>query len=723
MAAFANGGGGSIVVAPPTFYYPSPPGSGQFEDAEDDDDDDNATERRVASGGSLASRMSTISSVRNEPESRHSSAVAQQHSPPRGTTSIISSQDDGQVSNETGNGIDPGNYEDEDDEEDMYDDEWDDDEDAPIHRGVGSGKSTSAAAQASFVDSHCRFSSLSFSNTTSHAVRNSVAAMQNLEVAKRSLHTDRNDRATSEQVLDPRTRLILFKMLSAGFLEKLDGCLSTGKEANVYYATAGAKKLPQQHIPQQQLAPPPLNPADPVNNTDGLMASPTAASSALPTEYAIKIYKTSILVFKDRDKYVSGEHRWRRGYCKSNPRKMVKVWAEKEMRNYRRIWSAGIPCPQPILLKQHVLVMEFLGTGGWPSPRLKDAVLTEKRMREAYVQCILIIRHLYHKCRLVHGDLSEYNLLWHNQQIYVIDVSQSVETDHPSALDFLRKDVSNINDYFRKVGQLRVMTTRQLFEFATAVLPDNDNNNSTAAETEWQSLNAVMAHVCDSATKLLDSTALDRRAQLQQESVDEAVFMSSFLPRSLNQVAEYEIAKLAKGEVEETYANAVASMTGNKAVVDAVAQKVGNGATVQSVAALLVTKDTAMSTEAQAQQYAHSPAEASLEHHTLKEIAPNAPHHDPMDQDNPRNSESGSESEDDEHFDDDSSDDESSGAENFIKCPRTPEELLAERENRRLERRANKKAVKDAQSDKRKEKVKKKDKKRAIKKSKAGNRK
>ena len=34
------------------------------------------------------------------------------------------------------------------------------------------------------------------------------------------------------------------------------------------------------------------------------------------TEYAIKIYKTSILVFKDRDKYVSGEHRWRKGYCK-----------------------------------------------------------------------------------------------------------------------------------------------------------------------------------------------------------------------------------------------------------------------------------------------------------------------------------------------------------------------------------------------------------------------
>ena len=60
---------------------------------------------------------------------------------------------------------------------------------------------------------------------------------------------------------------------------------------------------------------------------------------------AIKIYKTSILVFKDRDKYVSGEFRFRQGYGKKNPRKMVRTWAEKEMRNLTRIHKAGINCP------------------------------------------------------------------------------------------------------------------------------------------------------------------------------------------------------------------------------------------------------------------------------------------------------------------------------------------------------------------------------------------
>ncbi|KAG8133299.1 putative Serine-threonine-protein, partial [Naja naja] len=60
------------------------------------------------------------------------------------------------------------------------------------------------------------------------------------------------------------------------------------------------------------------------------------ASTAKGENRAIKIYKTSILMFKDRDKYVSGEFRFRHGYCKGNPRKMVRTWAEKEMRNLTR---------------------------------------------------------------------------------------------------------------------------------------------------------------------------------------------------------------------------------------------------------------------------------------------------------------------------------------------------------------------------------------------------
>ena len=156
---------------------------------------------------------------------------------------------------------------------------------------------------------------------------------------KRVNDCGRDDRATSEQVLDPRTRLILFKLLNNGFLSAIDGCLSTGKEANVYYARGEQGQ-----------------------------------------EYAVKIFKTSILVFKDRDRYVSGEYRFRNGYCKSNPRKMVKTWAEKEMRNLKRLVSANVPCPTPHLLKSHVLVMDFLGKDGWCAPSLKEATLNAEQL-------------------------------------------------------------------------------------------------------------------------------------------------------------------------------------------------------------------------------------------------------------------------------------------------------------------------------------------------------
>lgn len=173
-----------------------------------------------------------------------------------------------QVGTEMGKFDDANVIEDEDYESDDEDYYYDDD-DGPAGGGGGSSGKTSAAMVSNS-------SKMNFS----HAVSNAVNKMQKMETEKRILHTSRDDRATSEQCMDPRTRLMLFKMLSNGILDLIDGCLSTGKEANVYYAKAGKK------------------------------------SNTTVTEFAIKIFKTSILVFKDRDKYVSGEHRWRRGYCK-----------------------------------------------------------------------------------------------------------------------------------------------------------------------------------------------------------------------------------------------------------------------------------------------------------------------------------------------------------------------------------------------------------------------
>ena len=59
-------------------------------------------------------------------------------------------------------------------------------------------------------------------------------------------------------------------------------------------------------------------------NQRGEDPSTVVTSETCPIEeYAVKVYRTSVLTFKDRDRYVTGEFRFRRGYSRNNPRKMV----------------------------------------------------------------------------------------------------------------------------------------------------------------------------------------------------------------------------------------------------------------------------------------------------------------------------------------------------------------------------------------------------------------
>jgi RIO kinase 1 len=306
---------------------------------------------------------------------------------------------------------------------------------------------------------------------------------------------DRADRATSEQVLDPRTRMILLQMINRGLVSEIHGCLSTGKEANVYHAMS---------IPDDD--------------------------DANPIHRAIKVYKTSILVFKDRDKYVTGEFRFRQGYNKSNNRAMVKVWAEKEMRNLRRIHAAGIPSPEPIHLRLHVLVMGFLGSSkGIPAPRLKDVAIAddepEARWRSLYLELLGYMRVMYQVCRLVHADLSEYNILYHKKRLYIIDVSQSVEHDHPRSLEFLRMDIKNVSDFFRRKG-VDTLSERTVFHFIMS--PEGPTDISAGSEE--------MAE----AIEKLYTAREEAGATEESEEVDTAVFRQQYIPQTLEQVYDVE---------------------------------------------------------------------------------------------------------------------------------------------------------------------------------------
>lgn len=339
---------------------------------------------------------------------------------------------------------------------------------------------------------------------------NAIQASERRQDADRNRQKDKKDRATAEQVMDPKTRMILFKLLNKGFITDINGCISTGKEANVYHAVGKEGK-----------------------------------------EYAIKIYKTSILVFKDRDKYVSGEFRFRHGYCKSNPRKMVRTWAEKEMRNLVRMHNCGLAVPEPILLRSHVLLMEFVGREGWPAPLLKDVDISVSSARVLYLDTVIMMWKMYNKCKLVHADLSEFNMLYVDGKIVTIDVSQSVEHDHPHAFDFLRKDCLNITDFFRK-NQVATMTVKELFDFITDV--------TVVEENMEQCLEKISERIAD---RDLDSMNA-------QEKIDEEVFLKTFIPKRLDEVVhvERDIAKAKMGDADDLMYKIITGLSDQLSVKD-----------------------------------------------------------------------------------------------------------------------------------------------------------
>ncbi|KAK8064668.1 putative extragenic suppressor of the bimD6 mutation [Apiospora phragmitis] len=327
---------------------------------------------------------------------------------------------------------------------------------------------------------------------------------------EQSREKDKADRATSEQVLDQRTRMILLQMINRGFVSEVHGAISTGKEANVY----------------------------------GAVAYPTS------TGLLCNVYKTAILSFKDRERYITGEHRFKSGAEKGNSRKMVKLWAEKEFRNLRRLHAAGIKCPEPIQLKLHVLVMELLGDRrGYAYPRLRDAAISsedaEEVWRSLYIQLLGIMRRMYQVCKLVHADLSEYNILYNDRQLYVIDVSQSVEHDHPRSLEFLRMDIKNTGDFFRREG-VDTLSDRAVFDFVTA---------SEGAVEEPALSEAV--------EKLYETRPVtgNHEGALAEQEVDNEVFRNQYIPQTLEQVYDIEkdAQKIGSGEGDKlVYRNLLA---------------------------------------------------------------------------------------------------------------------------------------------------------------------
>jgi len=267
-----------------------------------------------------------------------------------------------------------------------------------------------------------------------------------------SKNRENKDTSTAMHAFDDKTKLILSRIVDRGFINEVNGVISKGKEAVVLHADGG-------------------DVAEATNNTKtGLRGNKNDFEffpSDIPKELAIKVYQTTLAAYRCRDKYIKDDFRFKNRYKKLTDRKITYMWAEKEMYNLQRIKQAEIPCPRVILLRKHVLVMSFIGSQNKSAPQLKSAHLSHAQQTSAYNQVVDIMKKMYHKCSLVHGDLNEYNLLWHNNKVWVIDVSQSVEPSHPNALEFLLRDCKNISKFFRKLNVENVLLPLELFNLVS----------------------------------------------------------------------------------------------------------------------------------------------------------------------------------------------------------------------------------------------------------------
>jgi RIO kinase 1 len=181
-----------------------------------------------------------------------------------------------------------------------------------------------------------------------------------------------------------------------------------------------------------------------------------------------------------------------------------------------------------------------------PSPRLKDAEIPAEQLRALYVSLLLIMRRMYLDCKLVHADLSEYNILYHQGSLYLIDVSQSVEHDHPHAWDFLRNDLKNVDEFWGRRG-VRVLGLRRAFEFVTT------EKFTTGDEGEGESVETILERWLEEGHSDDDDEgqAQGEGARREEEAAHEdKVFMQSYIPRTLNEVydPERDVVALVSGK-------------------------------------------------------------------------------------------------------------------------------------------------------------------------------
>jgi len=208
------------------------------------------------------------------------------------------------------------------------------------------------------------------------------------------------------EVFDARTLRTIYRFMERGVFDVMDRIISTGKEANVFRARKGSEFL------------------------------------------AVKIYRVETTDFRHMWRYLYGDPRFL--HVKRNRWGIIRAWVRREFKNLDSAFRAGVSVPAPFAYRDNVIVMEFVGENGSPAPLLKNCLPDDTKL---FADALLdSLAALYFRARLVHADLSEYNILVRRNTPVLIDFGQAVPWDHPLSYDFFQRDMERLRKVLSMLG-------------------------------------------------------------------------------------------------------------------------------------------------------------------------------------------------------------------------------------------------------------------------------
>lgn len=224
---------------------------------------------------------------------------------------------------------------------------------------------------------------------------------------RESLIVDDERFKTYDEVFDRKNLDNIYRLMRRGYIKTVECPISTGKEANVYK----------------------------VNTDEGFEA--------------VKIFRTSTATFGAFLEYIEGDRRFQK--IDRSRRGIIYTWARKEHMNLETMHEEGLSVPEPGAYFRNVLLMEYIEYEGKPAPQIKFLDAEVDEWEEMWTVVKDTVRKLFVDCELVHADLSEYNILYKGDLVF-IDVGQSVDVKHPNAIALLERDLKIISTFFRKKG-------------------------------------------------------------------------------------------------------------------------------------------------------------------------------------------------------------------------------------------------------------------------------